>query len=171
MKPFPKIHDLYMARVLLGTVLLTWAVLLGLDVVMAVVTELNDVGTGRYGFGSAVAVVALSIPIRAYTLFPFGIGRTEFARMPSASVLVLPRIPRVALSETAAPPGLADDQSQLRRGRSDATCRRARLHPSRDARLAGVFPAAGVVFGKVDLAQQTVLFCFFRGWLAAGAQQ
>ena len=71
MKPFPKIHDLYMARVLLGTVLLTWAVLLGLDVVMAVVTELNDVGTGRYGFGSAVAVVALSIPIRAYTLFPF----------------------------------------------------------------------------------------------------
>lgn len=60
-------------------------------------------------------------PVRAYTLFPFGIGRTEFARMPSASVLVLPRIPRVALSETAAPPGLADDQSQLRRGRSDAT--------------------------------------------------
>ena len=71
MKPFPKIHDLYVSRVLLGTVLLTWAVLIGLDVVMAVVTELSDVGTGRYGFGSAVAVVALSIPIRAYTLFPF----------------------------------------------------------------------------------------------------
>ena len=71
MKPFPKIHDLYVSRVLLGTVLLTWAVLIGLDVVMAVVTELSDVGTGRYGFGSAVAVVALSIPSRAYTLFPF----------------------------------------------------------------------------------------------------
>ena len=47
MKPFPKIHDLYVSRVLLGTVLLTWAVLIGLDVVMAVVTELSDVGTGR----------------------------------------------------------------------------------------------------------------------------
>lgn len=70
MKPFPKIHDLYVARVLLGTVLLTWMVLIGLDAVMAVVTELGDVGTGHYGFGSAVAVVALSIPRRAYMLFP-----------------------------------------------------------------------------------------------------
>jgi lipopolysaccharide export system permease protein len=70
MKPFPKIHDLYVARVMLGTVLLTWAVLIGLDAVMAVVTELGDVGTGHYGFGSAVAVVALSIPRRAYMLFP-----------------------------------------------------------------------------------------------------
>jgi lipopolysaccharide export system permease protein len=56
-KPFPKIHDLYVARVLLGTVLLTWMVLIGLDAVMAMVTELSDVGTGHYGFGSAVAVV------------------------------------------------------------------------------------------------------------------
>lgn len=70
MKPFPKIHDLYVGRVLLGTVLLTWTVLIGLDVVMAVVTELGDVGTGRYGFGNAVAVVALTIPRRAYMLFP-----------------------------------------------------------------------------------------------------
>ena len=70
MKPFPKIHDIYVARVLLGTVLLTWMVLIGLDAVMAVVTELGDVGTGHYGFGSAVAVVALSIPRRAYMLFP-----------------------------------------------------------------------------------------------------
>jgi lipopolysaccharide export system permease protein len=70
MKPFPKIHDLYVARVLLGTVLLTWAVLIGLDAVMAMVTELSDVGTGHYGFGSAVAVVALSVPRRAYMLFP-----------------------------------------------------------------------------------------------------
>ena len=70
MKPFPKIHDVYVARVLLGTVLLTWAVLLGLDAIMAVVTELNDVGKNNYGFGSAIAVVALSIPRRAYMLFP-----------------------------------------------------------------------------------------------------
>ena len=70
MKPFPRIHDVYVGRVLLGTVLLTWAVLIGLDAIMAVVTELSDVGTGHYGFGSAIAVVALSIPRRAYMLFP-----------------------------------------------------------------------------------------------------
>ncbi|HET7125780.1 MAG TPA: LPS export ABC transporter permease LptG [Lysobacter sp.] len=70
MKPFPKIHDLYVSRVLLGTVLLTWAVLLGLDVVMAVVTELSDIGKGHYGFGDAITVVALSVPRRAYMLFP-----------------------------------------------------------------------------------------------------
>jgi len=70
MKPFPKVHDLYVSRVLLGTVLLTWTVLLGLDVVMAVVTELSDIGKGHYGFGNAITVVALSVPRRAYMLFP-----------------------------------------------------------------------------------------------------
>jgi len=70
MKPFPKIHDLYVGQVMLGTVLLTWAVLIGLDVVMAVVTELSDVGTGHYTFAKAIVVVALSIPRRAYMLFP-----------------------------------------------------------------------------------------------------
>ena len=70
MKPFPKIHDLYLARVLLVTVSLAWSVLIGLDVVMAVVTELSDLGKGRYGFGDALVVVALSIPRRAYMLFP-----------------------------------------------------------------------------------------------------
>ena len=28
MMPFPKIHDLYLGRVVIGTVLLTWSVLL-----------------------------------------------------------------------------------------------------------------------------------------------
>ena len=31
MSPFPKVHDVYVGRVVLGTVLATWAVLLGLD--------------------------------------------------------------------------------------------------------------------------------------------
>ncbi len=70
MKPFPRIHDVYVGRVLLGTVLLTWAVLIGLDAIMAVVTELGNVGTGRYGFSDAITVVALTVPRRAYMLFP-----------------------------------------------------------------------------------------------------
>ncbi|MGY3265975.1 LPS export ABC transporter permease LptG [Lysobacter sp. HA35] len=70
MKPFPKIHDVYVARAVLGTVLLTWMVLLGLDVMLALVNEVGDIGKGDYGFGKAVAHVAYTAPRRAYTLFP-----------------------------------------------------------------------------------------------------
>ncbi|GAB1594563.1 LPS export ABC transporter permease LptG [Lysobacter claricitrinus] len=70
MKPFPKIHDLYVARAVLGTVLLTWMVLLGLDVMLALVNEIGEIGKGDYGFGKAVAHVAYTAPRRAYTLFP-----------------------------------------------------------------------------------------------------
>ena len=70
MKPFPKIHDLYIARVVLGTVLLTWAVLLGLDVMLSLVNEFGDIGKGRYGFVQAVAYIAYTVPRRAYTMFP-----------------------------------------------------------------------------------------------------
>ena len=70
MKPFPKIHDLYVARAVIGTILLTWMVLLGLDVMLALVTEIGDVGKGDYTFGKAVAHVVYTAPRRAYTLFP-----------------------------------------------------------------------------------------------------
>jgi lipopolysaccharide export system permease protein len=70
MKPFPKIHDLYVGRVLFGTVLLSWAVLLGLDIVLAVVSEISDVGKGDYTFGKALLDVIYTVPRRAYTLFP-----------------------------------------------------------------------------------------------------
>lgn len=72
MKPFPKIHDLYIGRVLLMTVLLSWAVLLGLDTVLAVVSETGDLGKGDYTFGTVLFNVLLTIPRRAYTLFPTG---------------------------------------------------------------------------------------------------
>lgn len=71
MMPFPKIHDLYVARVVVGTVLLTWAVLTGLDVVISgLLPEIDDLGQGNYGFVEAVAYVAYSVPRRAYTMFP-----------------------------------------------------------------------------------------------------
>ncbi|WP_133500633.1 LPS export ABC transporter permease LptG [Cognatilysobacter terrigena] len=70
MKPFPKIHDTYVARAVLGTVLLTWMVLLGLDLMLALVNEIGEIGKGDYGFGKAVAHVAYTAPRRAYTLFP-----------------------------------------------------------------------------------------------------
>lgn len=70
MKPFPKIHDLYVGRVVLGSVLLTWSVLVGLDALLAVVTELGDVGTNDYGYGAALAYVAYTVPRRLHMMFP-----------------------------------------------------------------------------------------------------
>ena len=46
MKFRPMRFDLYLGRSVFGTVLLTWAVLLGLDVVMAFSGEFKDVGKG-----------------------------------------------------------------------------------------------------------------------------
>lgn len=66
----PNLHDLYVGRVVLVTVLLVWSVLVGLDVVNAISSELNDLGKGSYSFGHAVAFVAYTIPRRAYTMFP-----------------------------------------------------------------------------------------------------
>ncbi len=71
MRPFPKIHDLYIGRVVLASVLLTWIVLIGLDaIVSGLLTEMSDVGTGRYDALAAVTNVVLTLPRRAYMLFP-----------------------------------------------------------------------------------------------------
>ncbi|KAF1686588.1 LPS export ABC transporter permease LptG [Pseudoxanthomonas broegbernensis] len=66
-----RLHDLYLGRMVLGTVLLAWAVLVGLDVVMALSGQLGDLGKGSYDFPTALAVVAYSVPRRAYTIFPY----------------------------------------------------------------------------------------------------
>jgi lipopolysaccharide export system permease protein len=70
MRLSPNLHDLYVGRVVLVTVLLVWSVLVGLDVINAISSELNDLGKGSYSFGHAVAFVAYTIPRRAYTMFP-----------------------------------------------------------------------------------------------------
>jgi lipopolysaccharide export system permease protein len=71
MTPFPKRHDLYVGRVLLATVLLTWAVLVGLDFVIGgLMPEIDDVGTGDYSFSTALVYVIYTVPRRAYFLFP-----------------------------------------------------------------------------------------------------
>jgi len=71
MMPFPKLHDLYIGRVVLGTVLATWAIVLGLDLVQALlISELSDIGQGNYGFVQALVYVAYTAPRRAYALFP-----------------------------------------------------------------------------------------------------
>ncbi|HCH0557056.1 MULTISPECIES: LPS export ABC transporter permease LptG [Pseudoxanthomonas] len=66
----PRIHDLYVGKVVLGTVLLVWAVLLGLDVTNGISGQLRDVGRGNFTFAHAIAFTLYTVPRRAYTLFP-----------------------------------------------------------------------------------------------------
>src|SRR5690606_34317774 len=67
----PRLHDLYIGRVVLASVLVTWAVLVGLDAVLALSGQLGDLGKGSYDFPTALAVMAYSVPRRAYTIFPY----------------------------------------------------------------------------------------------------
>jgi lipopolysaccharide export system permease protein len=70
MKFLPRIHDFYVGRTVLATVLLVWGVLLGLDAILALSGEAKNIGTGSYTFGHAVAWMCYTLPRRAYTLFP-----------------------------------------------------------------------------------------------------
>ena len=71
MTPFPKLHDVYIGKVVLGTVLLTWMVLLGLDLVIGgLIPQIGDIGEGDYTFTTALVHVLYTAPRRAYTLFP-----------------------------------------------------------------------------------------------------
>ena len=70
MTPFPKIHDQYVSRTVVMTVLLTWTVLVGLDAINAMVGEFSDVGKGNYGFLEALTFIVYTLPRRAYTMFP-----------------------------------------------------------------------------------------------------
>jgi lipopolysaccharide export system permease protein len=70
MKHWPRLHDSYIARSVVSSVLLVWGIVLGLDVVQALAGEMSDVGKGAYTINHAIAATGLTIPSRAYTLFP-----------------------------------------------------------------------------------------------------
>lgn len=70
MKHWPRLHDSYIARAVIASVLMVWGVLLGLDVVMAFAGEFEDLGKGGYTINHAIAATGLTIPWRAYNLFP-----------------------------------------------------------------------------------------------------
>lgn len=73
MKPFPKIHDLYIGKVILTFVLAVWFVLVGLDFVLGgggLMAQLDDLGKGSYGFADAFLFSSYTLPRRLYELFP-----------------------------------------------------------------------------------------------------
>ncbi len=65
----PKLHDTYVGKAIVVTVLLVWSVLVGLDAMQTLAGELKNLGHG-YTFGHALVYVLYTVPRRAYTLFP-----------------------------------------------------------------------------------------------------
>ncbi len=62
--------DAYLARAVLLATLGAWAVLLGFDLISALVNELDEIGEGAYTISHAVLYVLWSAPRRAYETFP-----------------------------------------------------------------------------------------------------
>ncbi|MCB1565694.1 MAG: LptF/LptG family permease, partial [Xanthomonadales bacterium] len=65
-----RIHDRLVARAVLGMLLPVWLLLLGFDGITAFISELDEIGDGGYGVGSALLYTLYTLPRRAYELFP-----------------------------------------------------------------------------------------------------
>lgn len=62
--------DTYIARSVIGGTLLALLVLTGLDTLFAFIGEIDDIDGDRYGLVQALVYTALTVPRRAYELFP-----------------------------------------------------------------------------------------------------
>lgn len=62
--------DYLLGKTVIGGIAMAWGVLLGFDVIVAVATEMGDVGRGDYGALDLLIHVFLTVPRRAYVLFP-----------------------------------------------------------------------------------------------------
>lgn len=67
------ILDRYLARTLISSTLLVLIVLMALNVFVAFIAELEDLGEGRYGLGAALMYVLLRTPQAAYDIFPIAV--------------------------------------------------------------------------------------------------
>ncbi len=65
-----RLLDRYVGRTVISATLLALLVLLTLDTLFTVTEELEEVGRGDYGLAQAAAYIALTLPRRAYELFP-----------------------------------------------------------------------------------------------------
>ena len=62
--------DRYIARAIVSATALVLLMLLSIDTVFAMLSELNDVGDKGYELTNAIWHVALTVPRRCYALFP-----------------------------------------------------------------------------------------------------
>jgi lipopolysaccharide export system permease protein len=70
MNRLPRHASRYVARSVLASTLLVWAVLSGFDIVVAFANEIGDVGKENYSLGHAVLYTLFTIPRRLYDMFP-----------------------------------------------------------------------------------------------------
>ena len=70
MRPVVRRIDLYLGRTVLFAMLGAGVVLLGFDLLLALVNELDEIGEGGYTLSHAVLFVAYTIPRRLYELYP-----------------------------------------------------------------------------------------------------
>lgn len=63
--------DLLVAGTVLGGLLLTWLVLIGLDTFIQFAGQIGDIGHGGYTLGNAIVYILLTVPRRAYQWFVF----------------------------------------------------------------------------------------------------
>lgn len=66
----PHLADRLVADRVLVALTGVWAVLVGFDAITAMAGELADVGEGNYGLGQTLSYTLMTLPRRAYTLFP-----------------------------------------------------------------------------------------------------
>lgn len=63
--------DRLVAWSVLGSVIMVWLVLVGIDMFRSLVSEINDVGKGSYTLGKAFSYVLMTVPRRAYEMFGY----------------------------------------------------------------------------------------------------
>ncbi len=70
MRLAPRLHDRLVARAVLASLAVAWAVLVAFDAILDFSNQLGDIGKGSYNLGHAVLYILCTIPRRAYELFP-----------------------------------------------------------------------------------------------------
>ncbi|HXH02198.1 MAG TPA: LPS export ABC transporter permease LptG [Candidatus Competibacteraceae bacterium] len=86
--------DRYIFRTVLATSLVSLLVLLTLETFFTLLTELEDVGKGQYGVAQMMQYLLLTLPRRAYEIFPLGLllgGLMGMGGLASGSELVAMR--------------------------------------------------------------------------------
>lgn len=66
-----RLHDRLVGRAVLGAVGAVWVVILGVDLIFALMDNLGSIGQGDYGAGTALLALLLTLPRRLYDLFPY----------------------------------------------------------------------------------------------------
>ena len=96
-----KLLDRYIFRTVPTTTLVTLLALLLLEFFLSLLAELEDVGTGGYGFVAALRYLVLVQPQRLYELFPMALlvgGLLGMGALASGSELIVMRAAGLSLT-------------------------------------------------------------------------